>query len=86
MRESVVTLRRVRMGAHPDTMTSIASLAGLLHAQGRLDDSEALYREALAGRQTALGEGHAYTQRAAANLEVVLRAKAAQRGARDSRA
>ena len=86
MRESVVTLRRVRMGAHPNTMTAIANLADLLERQGRLGDAEALYREALAGFTTALGAGHAHTQRAAADLERVLRAKAVPGGVRDRRA
>ena len=82
----MATFRRVRMGAHPDTMAAIASLASLLARQGRLEDSEALYREALAGFRAALGEGHAHTRAAAADLEAVFRAKAAPRGARDRRA
>ena len=58
------------------------NLAGLLAKQGRLDEAEALFREALAGKQLALGAAHASTRNTAANLETVLRAKAAaaQRG------
>ena len=32
---------------HPDTLTCLNNLAGLLHAQGRLAEAEPLYREAL---------------------------------------
>ena len=79
-------MRRVRMGAHPDTMAAIANLGALLERQGRLGDAEALFREALAGYQTALGAGHAHTRATADALERVLRAKAVPGGVRDRRA
>ena len=88
MREAVATSRHVRPG-HPGTMTAIVNLAHLLERQGRLDEAEGLYREALAGRELALGAAHAHTQRTAADLERVLRARAAavrQGGARQPRA
>lgn len=58
-------------------MAFIFNLADLLERQGRLDEAEELYREALAGCKLALGAAHAHTQRRAARLERMLRAKAA---------
>ena len=50
------TLRHARTGpTHPDTLTSVNNLAGLLQAQGKLDEAEPLYRRALAGREETLG-------------------------------
>ena len=72
MRETLDTQRRrAQSNSHPSTLFS-------------LDEAEALFREALAGFQLALGAAHASTRNTAANLEAVLRAKAAaaQRGAR----
>ena len=63
--------------AHPSTLTSVNNLAGLLVQLGRFDEAEVLYREALAGRTLALGAAHAHTRATAANLECLLRMKAA---------
>ena len=46
----------------------------------RLDEAEVLLREALAGRQLALGEGHPDTRDSAADLEALLKLQQ-QRGA-----
>ena len=77
-------MRRVNSSAHPDSLRAAHNLADLLVKQGRLDEAEALFREALAGRQLALGAAHADTQMSAAGLGDVLCAKAAamQRAAR----
>ena len=72
----MATKRRVLPG-HPDTMTSIGNLAATLHQMGRFEEAEGLLREALAGRQATLGAQHPSTQRSAANLETLLRDKAA---------
>ena len=53
------------------------NLAGLLGQLGCFDGAGVLYREALAGRTLALGAAHAHTRGTAANLEGLLRAKAA---------
>ena len=44
---------------------------------GRLEDAEGLYREALAGFQATLGAEHPHTRGTAADLEALLRGKAA---------
>ena len=77
-------MRRVNSSAHPDSLRAAHNLADLLVKQGRLDEAEALFREALAGFQLALGAAHAHTRNTATCLEDVLRAKAAaaQRAAR----
>ena len=81
-------MRRVNSSAHPDSLRAAHNLADLLVKQGRLDEAEALFREALAGRQLALGAEHASTRNTAVGLEAVLRAKAAAAapGARHRRA
>ena len=53
------------------------NLALLLSDQGKNDEAEPLYREALAGRQLALGADHTHTRGSAAGLEALLRDKAA---------
>ena len=50
------TLRHARTGpTHPGTLISVNNLAGLLQAQGKLDEAEPLYRRALAGSEETLG-------------------------------
>ena len=43
---------------HPNTLSSINSLAGLYLSQGRYAEAEPLYLEALEGRRAELGERH----------------------------
>lgn len=45
----------------PRTMNAMNSLAGVLHAVGKTDEAEALYREALALREEVLGPSHPQT-------------------------
>ena len=40
-------------GQHPDTLTSVNNLAALLKAQGRLEEAEPLFREAVEGSREA---------------------------------
>ena len=83
-REILAFARRAYTSANPATLTAVLILAHVVKQQGRLDEAEALYREALAGQQLALGAAHADTQDTAAKLDSLLRAKAAaaQRAAR----
>jgi len=46
---------------HPSTLTSMHNFAILLHAQGKLGESEALFMESLEGRRSALGPQHPHT-------------------------
>ena len=43
---------------HPDTLTWVNNLAGLLYEQGKLAEAEPLYHEALKGRRELLGPRH----------------------------
>ena len=43
---------------NPDTLSSMNNLAVLLHAQGKLAESEALFMETLEGFRAALGPHH----------------------------
>jgi tetratricopeptide (TPR) repeat protein len=43
---------------HPDVATSLNNLAGLYRAQGRYDEAEPLYRQALELSRELLGERH----------------------------
>ena len=61
-----------RGDSHPDTLTSISNMVGLLHAQGKLGEAEPLYREALDGRQRTLGDAHPDTLSSLFNLADLL--------------
>ena len=43
---------------HPDTLTSVNNLAGVVQAQGRYREAETLNRRALEGWEKKLGEDH----------------------------
>ena len=58
MRETLEVQRATLGPKHPDTLISMGNLAGLLHAQGKLSESEALFMETLEGRRAALGPRH----------------------------
>lgn len=57
---------------HPDTHNAINNLALLLAKQGRVTESEALYRRALEGLKTQRGPDHFDTLNALWNLGLVL--------------
>ena len=57
---------------HPDTYNAINNLALLLAKQGRVVESEALYRRALEGLQTQRGPDHFDTLNALWNLGLVV--------------
>jgi len=71
--EKAVALRRRELGdSNPDTLYSIHNFAYLRRVQGRFDEAEALYREALDGFQRVLGEDHERTLIAVGNMGVML--------------
>jgi hypothetical protein len=43
---------------HPDTLTSMNNLAGILRDQGKYEQAEEMLRQALRLRETVLGEEH----------------------------
>ena len=47
---------------HPDVATSLNNLAGLYRSQGRYEEAEPLYQEALAILMSTVGENHPYMQ------------------------
>jgi hypothetical protein len=58
MREALEGRRATLGPKHPDTLVSMGNLAGLLYAQGKLGESEALFKETLEGRRAAWGPQH----------------------------
>jgi tetratricopeptide (TPR) repeat protein len=54
--------------AHPDTLSSLNNLAALYRAEGRYDEAEPLYREALERRRAVLGPIHPDTLTSLNNL------------------
>ncbi|ENH75855.1 Nephrocystin-3 [Fusarium oxysporum f. sp. cubense race 1] len=62
-------LRRNVLGEkHPDTISSMASLAATYHAQGRYDEAERIDQEVLNLRREVLGESHPDTIGSMASL------------------
>ena len=61
MRETLEVQRATLGPKHPSTLTSMHNFAILLHAQGKLGESEALFKETLEGRRAALGPQHSDT-------------------------
>ena len=77
-----VQKKRATVGnTHPDTLTSLSTLALLLHDQGDLAGAELLQREALAGLRTTLGDTHRDTLASLSNLGNLLRAQGDLAGA-----
>ena len=72
--------QREALGAeHPQTLTTLNSLASLLYDKGDLDGAEPLMRRALEARERTLGTEHPDTKNSAIGLWNVL----AKRGDRD---
>merc|ERR1712157_215523 len=60
---------------HPDLQESVNNLGTLLYAQGKLDESEPLLREALSSKTLNLGGNHPRTYMAMNDLGMLLRAQ-----------
>ena len=60
MREALATSRRTKGSDHPDTLVAVNNYSGLLKARGRLEEAEALLREAVATR-CRVQPGHPHT-------------------------
>ena len=61
MREALEARHATLGDRHSDTLASIHSLGTLLHAQGKRDEAEPLWREALEARRATLGDRHPHT-------------------------
>ncbi|MBE7384424.1 MAG: tetratricopeptide repeat protein [Leptolyngbya sp. SIO1E4] len=59
----------------PDVALSLNNLAGLYDAQGRYEEAEPLYTQALTLFEQILGPEHPYTQRVKDNLQILLEKK-----------
>jgi tetratricopeptide (TPR) repeat protein len=68
MREVVERSRRALGAEHPDTLTALNMLAGVLNTRGQYAEAEPLLREAFAGSRAARGEEHVDTLYAMNNL------------------
>ncbi|KAL7925296.1 P-loop containing nucleoside triphosphate hydrolase protein [Trichoderma austrokoningii] len=67
--QRALDLRRQVLGEkHPDTISSMASLAATYHAQGRYDEDERIEKQVLDLRREVLGEKHPDTISSMANL------------------
>lgn len=53
---------------HPDTLTTVNNLAGILEKQRKYNKAESMYRRALAGQRTQLGADHPSTMTTVNNL------------------
>jgi tetratricopeptide (TPR) repeat protein len=65
--------KRLLGDEHPSVATSLNNLAFLYRSQGRYNEAEALYIEALAMRKRLLGENHPNTITTRQNLEYLRR-------------
>jgi tetratricopeptide (TPR) repeat protein len=67
------SLRKEVLGPeHPDTLTSISNLAGVLVLQGKYEDAETINRQTLALREKVLRREHLDTLTSTSNLALVL--------------
>ena len=62
MRETLEVERATLGPKHPSTLISMNNLAQLLQAQGKLAESEALFKETLEVKRAALGPQHPTTR------------------------
>jgi tetratricopeptide (TPR) repeat protein len=68
-----LSLRKEMLGPeHPDTLTSMSNLAGVLVLQGKYEDAEAINRQGLVLREKVLGHEHPDTLTSTSNLALVL--------------
>jgi len=73
---SLATRRRLLGEEHPDTLTSINNMGGLLLAQGKLAEAEPYHREAMEKRRRVLGDDHPDTLTSINNMGSLLREQA----------
>jgi tetratricopeptide (TPR) repeat protein len=57
---------------HPDTLSSMNNLAGVLNSQGKYEEAEAINRETLAQSEKVLGREHPDTLTSISNLALIL--------------
>ena len=74
-RQAVEIWVRVLGAEHSNTMAAKAFLAGLLTAQGKLDEARPLYEQALEGYRRTLGSSHPDTLTGMNNLAALLQAQ-----------
>ena len=60
---------------HPDVANSLNNLAGLYKSQGRYEEAEPLYIQALDMRKKLLGDKHPYTQKTQRDYQTLLENK-----------
>jgi len=76
LRERTLALRREHLGnEHPDTLHSINNMGYLLDAQGKLDEAEPYYREALEGCRRVFGDDHPSTLTSISNMGSLLQSQ-----------
>jgi tetratricopeptide (TPR) repeat protein len=74
--QQAYNLRREVLGdRHPDTLTSLNNLAGILDAQGELDTARPLYQQAYDLRREVLGDHHPNTLTSLNNLAFIMQAQ-----------
>jgi tetratricopeptide (TPR) repeat protein/tRNA A-37 threonylcarbamoyl transferase component Bud32 len=71
LRKARATRAQLLGADHPDTLTSMHSLADVYRERGRYEEAEPLYRQALEGRRRALGPDHPDTLTSLNNLAVL---------------
>lgn len=82
LQERAIALRRQALGDdHPDTLTSINNMGGLLHARGEIAAAEPYLREALERRRRVLGDDHPDTLLSLNNMGGLLHAQGDLAGA-----
>eukprot|EP00929_Paragymnodinium_shiwhaense_P008745 TRINITY_DN11270_c0_g1_i15.p1 TRINITY_DN11270_c0_g1~~TRINITY_DN11270_c0_g1_i15.p1 ORF type:complete len:112 (+),score=17.65 TRINITY_DN11270_c0_g1_i15:1-336(+) len=72
-REALHGYREKLGDMHPDTLTSINNMAGLLKGMGRFEEAEPLLREALHGYREKLGDMHPDTLTSINNMAALLK-------------
>ena len=69
MHRQTLTLRETVLGKeHPNTLTSMNNLAGVLSHQGKYEEAEEMHRRTLALSETVLGKEHPDTLASMDNL------------------
>jgi hypothetical protein len=57
-RKTLARTEKVLGAEHPDTLTSMNNLAGVLNSQGKYEEAESMNRQTLARREKVLGAEH----------------------------